>query len=208
MSDEEEDGINVTIKEGIKPNFTQSAPPTIASVAVKPSAETNSASPNVSGGKPMEASKVVIPDNTKRDRKNHTPTSAKEANHETKKERRNGSAKRKTANKGRSDASKGSLAEMLSRQSAPQARSTPSSTNAKRIRSPETETSDINLKQPTKMSKGPDPKPQPPHTVEHTPTSTNDGSYSEVAKRTLLFKVCLAGCLYWERPEERQRLLK
>lgn len=175
--EEEEDNINVTIKEGIKPNWAE-IPPRLASVVVIPG-----------------SNKRVVKDLIPLSRKESPSTPNREHNPQIQKNKnRNGSAKRRSSSKSAKYSSNvaGSLITMLSRTSVSEQPPAPPSSTPKRIRSPGTYLAEENSK-PAKIFKARVNPTQPQQLNDQTspPSDVLHRSYSEVARETLSLKICL-----------------
>lgn len=174
----EEDNVNVTIKEGIRPSHeVTTIPPRVASV-------------------------LVVPESTKRTISNLLPRSDRVSNDSARStpgevgarknvRNRNGSTKKKVKNSFNSEPP-GSIVSMLSRVRVSSTSSNGGEegrpTTPKRNRSPGMVLTETHT-QPAKLARTVAPTPTPRATVENPITSQ---SYSDVAKKTLNLKVCLA----------------
>lgn len=174
---DDDDGVNVTIKEGIKPNYSVGPKPKVASIMVVP-----------------EATKRSIIDLIPKQSDSLGPLGIKSAStalKPTKSRNKNGSAKRQAKNQKNRNDNAGSLMSMLSRVGANASankdgigkQSTP-----KRMKSPG---SDIE-RNPTKQFKSNIPVAQP---LQPLPSANSDVtqnlSYREVVLNSLKLKVCL-----------------
>lgn len=171
---EDDDGINVTIKEGIKPNcIVDPSPPRVASVMVIP-----------------EATKRTMADLIPKSGVPTIATNRTSADGTTKKNRnKNGSAKKKKSFNKQKD-SAGSLVSMLSKVTVSSGvKSNPVQGTPKRVRSPDSEF-DGDQSRPAKVLKI--PKSVQPTTSRNSVAPTQNVSYSDAARKTLHLKVCLA----------------